>query len=397
MTIASIFVCLTVAALLLTAPDCDAFSNRLRLLIAPRSIFTKVPTRIQGPNRLSMATSSVGTADLDWPNLGFEYRETNSFALCTFKDGKWGPIERRTDPYIKVHIGATALHYGQACFEGLKAFQCKDGNVRIFRPDENAKRVVDSCARICMPEIPKELFLDAVATAVKDNLAFVPPYGTGGALYIRPLMFGSGPRIGLQPADEYTFVVLVLPVADYYRGGLAPVTAFVIEDYDRAAPRGVGNVKVAGNYAADILPNTEVKKKGFPIALYLDAKTNSCVEEFSTSNFLAITKDGNYVTPDSDTILPSITNKSLMELAADEGHAVEKRVVPMQEVMDGKFVEAGACGTAVVVTPVDKIVYKDSVVSVGTGVGPVLRKLYGRIRRIQVGEEEDKFNWMFDV
>lgn len=158
-----------------------------------------------------------------------------------------------------MHIGATALHYGQACFEGLKAFQCKDGKVRIFRPNENAKRIQQSCQRVCMPEVPEELFLSAVSDAVRNNLAYVPPYGTSGALYIRPLMFGSGARIGLQPADEYTFVVLVLPVADYYRGGLSPVSAFVVEDYDRAAPRGVGHVKVAGNYAADILPNTEVR------------------------------------------------------------------------------------------------------------------------------------------
>ena len=193
-----------------------------------------------------------------------------------------------------------------------------------------------------MPELSEELFLSAIRLAIKENLAYLPPFGTGGALYIRPLLFGSGPRIGLQPADEYTFVVLVLPVADYYRGGLSPVTAVVVDDYDRAAPRGVGNVKVAGNYAADLLPNTEFKKKGFPIALYLDSKTNSYVEEFSTSNFLAIDSMGRYVTPKSDAILESITNKSLMEIASDEGYEVQRRPVSVSEIVAGNFVEVVA-------------------------------------------------------
>ena len=190
-----------------------------------------------------------------------------------------------------------------------------------------------------MPELPEDIFLSAVRSAISNNLAYMPPFGTGGALYIRPLLFGSGPRIGLQPADEYTFVVLVLPVADYYRGGLSPVTAVIVEDYDRAAPRGVGNVKVAGNYAADLLPNTEYKKKGFPIALYLDSKTNSFVEEFSTSNFLAIDRKGRYVTPLSDAILESITNKSLMEIATDEGLEVQRRPLAISEIIDGNFAE----------------------------------------------------------
>jgi branched-chain amino acid aminotransferase len=305
---------------------------------------------------------------------------------------------------IKIHIGATALHYGQACFEGLKAFHCKDGKVRIFRPNENALRIDKSSKRVCMPEIPEEYFLNAVKKAVSENLDYLPPYGTGGALYIRPIVFGSGPRIGLQPSDQYTFIVMVLPVADYYRGGWNPVQAIVIEDYDRAAPKGVGNVKVAGNYAADILPNMAAKKKGFPIALYLDSKTNSYIEEFSTSNFIAISKDNKFVTPNSDAILPSITNKSLMEIAADEGHEVEVRPVKIDEVTEGKFTEIGACGTAVILTPVDKVIYKDNLYKLGNDADnnkaaetSVLRKLYNRIRRIQNGEEEDKFNWMMEL
>lgn len=344
--------------------------------------------------------SKVGSEALDWPNLGFEYRETTSFIQCEYKNGKWGELERKTDPYVKVHIGGTALHYGQACFEGLKAFQCKDKIVRIFRPDQNAARIARSCERVCMPPIPQDKFIDACTMAVKDNLGFVPPYGTNGALYIRPVLFGSGPRIGLQPSDEYIFIVLVIPVADYYKGGLKPVQAVVIDNYDRAAPRGVGNVKVAGNYASDLLPNVAAKKAGYPIGLYLDAKTNSFVEEFSTSNFLAVDKKGAYVTPKSEAILASVTNKSLMELAADEGMDVQVRPVKVDEIVAGNFQEVAACGTAVVVTPINKVLYKDSLVNIGepgaTTVGPIIKKLYDRVRRIQNGEEHFK-NWMHDV
>lgn len=303
---------------------------------------------------------------------------------------------------IKVHVGSTALHYGQAAFEGLKAFHCQDGKVRIFRPNENARRMAQSANRICMPEVPEQLFVEAVKRAVAENLAFLPPYGTGGALYIRPLLFGTGARIGLQPSDQYTFLVLVLPVADYYKGGWNPVSCVVVEDYDRAAPRGVGNVKVAGNYAADILANMAAKKKGFPIALYLDSKTNQYVEEFSTSNFIAIDTKGAFVTPSSGAILKSITNKSLMELAADEKRDVQIRNIHIDEVEKNKFNEIGACGTAVVLTPVDKVVYKDKLIKLGGDkpVSPedsILRQMYNRIRRVQYGEEEDVFGWLTEL
>lgn len=338
----------------------------------------------------------VGSANLDWPNLGFEYRETESFIKIDYKDGQWGEVQLETDPMIKIHIGATALHYGQACFEGLKAFHTKGGKVCIFRPQENADRIARSSRRVCMPPLPEQKFLDAIRLVVRQNLAYVPPYGTGGALYIRPLVYGSGPRIGLQPSADYTFIAMVLPVADYYKGGLKPVPACVVEDFDRAAPRGVGAAKVAGNYAADLMPNMAAKKNGFPIALYLDAKSNSFVEEFSTSNFLAIDKNGAYVTPKSDAILASITNKSLMDLAKDSGMDVQVRPIPIEEVMQGKFDEIAACGTAVVVTPVDKIVYKDRVATLNANIGAI-KKLYDRVRSIQNGEEEDRFGWMIEV
>jgi len=250
-----------------------------------------------------------------------------------------------------------------------------------------------------MPELPTEVFMDAIQKVVKDNIEYVPPYGSGGALYIRPLLFGSGPRIGLQPADEYQFLILVIPVGDYYKGGLSsPVDGLVVPDFDRAAPLGVGNVKVAGNYAADLLPNMQSKKKGFPIGLYLDAKTRTLIEEFSTSNFVGIDNtQKKYVTPRSPSVLPSITNKSLMQIAKDEGFEVEQRDIPVSEMKD--FDEVLAVGTAVVVTPVGSITQIDedgeetTYEFGGHEIGETTKQLYNRVRAIQNGEEEDKYGW----
>ncbi|CAM9216142.1 unnamed protein product [Choristocarpus tenellus] len=345
-----------------------------------------------------MSTKEVGSAPLDWSNLGFEYRDVNCHVKFVFRDGQWNEGELVADPYVKVHIANTGLHYGQAVFEGLKAFQSKDGSVKLFRPDENAKRIHASASRILMEPPPPELFIKACKMAVKENIEFVPPYGSGGALYIRPLLFGSGARIGLQPSDEYTLLVMAIPVGNYYKGGMKPTTAVVIEDFDRAAPKGVGHVKVAGNYAADMLPNILAKKAGYPIGLYLDAKTNSLVEEFSTSNFFGVTADNRFVTPDSPAVLPSITNKSLMDLAADAGMVVEQRAVALKEVSE--FVEVAACGTAVVMTSIKQIVHGVEVIKINGGsdeVGQVCQSLYDRVRGIQVGEEEDKFGWMETV
>lgn len=302
---------------------------------------------------------------------------------------------------IRVHAGATAFHYGQSAFEGLKAFQCQDGKIRIFRPELNAKRINKACHRICMPEIPESLFLEAINRAIEENVEYMPPYGTGGALYIRPLIIGSGGTIKLQPADEYTFLVIVMPVNDYYKSSWNYQPAIIVDGYDRAAPRGVGNVKVGGNYAADLLPNIDARKAGFPVALYLDAKTNSYVEEFSTSNFIATTKDRKYVTPKSDAILESITNLSLMDLALDESYDVQRRPIHVDEIFNNRFTEIGACGTAVVVTPIDHVYYHNRMIQLS----PVderpenskLYSMYKRIRRIQCGEEEDKFRWLTDL
>lgn len=343
---------------------------------------------------IASETKRTNSPQIDWENLGFKYMETACFVQTTWKNGEWSPLSLHSDPYIRVHIGATCLHYGQSCFEGLKAFCGADGIVRIFRPDQNAKRMMESADRLLIPRVPESLFLEAVHTAVRENKQYIPPYGTGGSLYIRPLLFGSGARIGLQPADEYTFLVLVLPVGDYYRGGLSPVTAIVMDDFDRAAPRGVGNVKVAGNYAADLMPNIMGKKAGYPINLYLDAVNRRTVEEFGTSNFIAI-KGNTYFTPDSTSVLPSITNKTLMELAEEEGMIVERRPIDIDEVWD--MDEVGACGTAVVVTAVTRLLYKNELKVIGNEpdkVGVRLNSLYKRVRALQNGEIEDKFGWL---
>lgn len=362
----------------------------------------------RGGSSLSVSATSTqvgapGTADLPWSELGFEFRPTKSHLRMIYRDGKWGEAELVESPYLNIHIGATALHYGQSCFEGLKAFAHDDGSVYMFRPDENAKRINNSGARVMMPEIPVSTFIQACNDVVKDNIAYVPPYGSGGALYLRPLLFGSGPRIGLQPAEEYTFIVLVIPVGDYYKGGLAkPVDSLIVDDYDRAAPLGVGAAKVAGNYAADLIPNMEAKKKGFPICLYLDAATHTLVEEFSTSNFIGIDNEQKrYVTPASPSVLPSITNKSLQTIAKDEGMTVEQRDIEVSEL--GDFDEAIACGTAVVVTPVGSLTRlgedgkEIAKFRFSEDVGVTTRRLYDQVRSIQNGEVEDTHNWNFKV
>jgi len=378
-----------------------------RFSLTPRNVLADDLSSTETSAPASIGKPGTAVLDTPWEELGFEFRPTKSNLRITYKDGEWGEMELCEDPYISLHMGATALHYGQACFEGLKAFAHEDHSVHVFRPDQNAIRLQSSCERTLMPTLPHDLFLKAVNEVVKDNIEYVPPYGSGGALYLRPLLFGSGPRIGLQPADEYTFVLMVIPVGDYYKGGLnKPVDGVIITDYDRAAPRGVGNVKVAGNYAADMLPNMLSKGKGYPISLYLDAATQGLVEEFSTSNFVGIdTEKSLYVTPKSRSVLPSITNKSLMTIAKDEGLTVEERDIPISEMES--FDEVLAVGTAVVVTPVGSVTMLGEEDD-GTGdkkyefgsseeVGPVTRKLYDRVRAIQFGEEEDKYGWNFKI
>lgn len=336
-------------------------------------------------------------AQLDWKSLGFAYHDTNCHIRYVWKDGRWSEGELVDSPYIPMHIAATALHYGQSAFEGLKAFRRKDGKVSLFRPEENARRLAVTARRTCMAVVPEDMFVDACKRVLKANMEFIPPYGTGGSMYVRPLLFGSGAEIGVAPAKEYTFIVLVTPVGAYYKGGLQGVRAIVVDDYDRAAPQGTGHVKIAGNYAASLYPHLEAKAAGYPVELYLDAKEHKWIEEFATSNFLAITKDGKYVTVESPSILPSITNMTLQQLARDMGIPVEVRPIPFEEVTS--FAEVAACGTAVVITPVNEIERAGKVYQTGpaTGCGPILEKLYKAVQGIQYGEIPDTHGWNVDV
>lgn len=333
---------------------------------------------------------------LDWQNLPFGYIKTDYNIRFYYKDGKWSEGELSTEETIPVHIAAPGLHYGQQAFEGLKVFETVDGRIVAFRPDENAKRMQRSCERIFIPEVPVDMFIKAVDTVVAANAKFVPPFGTGASLYVRPVIYGAGARVGLGPADEYVFIVFVTPVGPYYKGGFKPVKALVVEQYDRAAPNGVGDCKVGGNYAAGLRGGEYAKKKGFPIPLYLDPKEKKYVDEFGTSNFIAI-KGNTYLTPESNSILPSITNKSLMDIAALLGMNVEKRPIAIDEVEH--FDEVGAVGTAAVITPVCSIHYRDKVFTFcdEEKAGHTITKLYEYLTKLQTGEIKDTFGWLHEI
>ncbi len=333
--------------------------------------------------------------NIDWKNLGFQYMPVNCNIRYSYKDGEWSAIQLHKNSDINLSIAASCLHYGQAAFEGLKAFRCKDGKVKVFRPQENSKRMNLTNRHLLMPEIPEEMFLEALENVVKENIDFVPPYGTGGSLYIRPLTIGTGAQIGIAASSEYTFIMLATPVGPYYKGGMKPVKAWISDAYDRAAPCGTGSIKVAGNYAASLKPTKIAKQKDCQVALFLDAKTRSYIEEFGTSNFIAVTADNKYVTPKSPSILESITNISLRELARDIGLTVEHRPVPLEELND--FAEVGACGTAVVITPIGEIISTEKNYCYGDNIGPVLENLYNLMTGIQYGEEEDVHNWMYEI
>ncbi len=335
--------------------------------------------------------------DIDWAQLGFGFSDVNCHIRSVWKDGKWSEFEFVKEPTITMHIGASCLHYGQECFEGIKAFRQKSGRIVLFRPDQNALRMEKTAIRTVMPPMPPERFVEACRLVVAANEEFVPPYGTGGSLYLRPLLIGTGPQIGVAPAKEYTFMIMVMPVGAYYKGGLMPVRAVILDDWDRAAPHGMGDVKVGGNYAASLFAHEKAKRDGWPVELYLDAKTHTYVEEFSTSNFLAITRDGTYVTPDSHSVLPSVTNMSLKTVAADLGWPVECRPVPYTEIR--QFAEVAACGTAVVVTPVWEITRGEEVIRISSPdvVGEHLQRLYETVQAIQYGEIEDRHGWCCEV
>ncbi|HOT44313.1 MAG TPA: branched-chain amino acid aminotransferase [Spirochaetota bacterium] len=335
-------------------------------------------------------------AQLDWKNLPFGYEKTDYNVRYYYKDGTWSAGELVSDEIIPLHMAAPCLHYGQEAFEGLKAFETKDGRAVVFRPIENAHRLQKSCRRIFIPEIPDDMFMDAVQKVVAANRRFLPPYGTGASMYLRPLAIGIGARVGLGPASEYIFIMFATPVGPYYKGGFKPVKALVVEQFDRAAPQGVGDCKVGGNYAAGLAGGEYGHDHGYPVVLYLDSKEHRYIDEFSTSNFIGI-KDNTYVTPKSGSILPSITNDSLSIIAQDMGMIVERRPVEASELES--FDEVGAVGTAAVITPVNLIRFRDRNYTFGNGdePGPVVKKLYDRLTKIQTGDYEDKFGWLYEV
>ncbi|MFH0756457.1 MAG: branched-chain amino acid aminotransferase [Bacteroidota bacterium] len=332
--------------------------------------------------------------ELDWKNLGFNIMSTDYNVRCLFRNGKWGDLEVSSDETIPIHIGATCLHYGQESFEGLKAFTGADGRIRLFRHDENAKRMQTSARGILLAEVPVSLFMEAVEKVVLLNKKYVPPYGTGASLYIRPLLFGSGPEVGVRPAKEYTFLVFVMPVGPYFKTGFKPVNMMICRDHDRAAPMGTGHLKVGGNYAASMSSILEAHEKGYATAIYLDSRERKYIDECGPANFFGI-KGNTYVTPRSNSILPSITNMSLQTLAENMGMKVEKRPVLLEELAE--FDEAGACGTAAVITPIHKIFDPGREVTYTYGdasnPGPVITKLYETLTGIQKGDLEDPFGW----
>lgn len=332
--------------------------------------------------------------DIAWGKLPFGYYKTDYNVRAYYRDGKWGELEISSSETINIHMAATGLHYGQEAFEGLKAFRGKDGKIRLFRWEENAKRMRRSAQGIMMAEVPDELFKKAIMTVIKMNERFVPPYGTGASLYLRPLLFGSGPQVGVKPANEYMFMVFVAPVGPYFKEGFKPVNIQLVRDYDRAAPLGTGHIKVGGNYAASLVPAQRAHDEGYASVLFLDAKEKKYIDEAGPANFFGI-KDNTYVTPESVTILPSITNMSLRQIAADMGLKIDLRHVAVDEL--DTFDEVGACGTAAIISPIGKIFdrseNKTYLYAKNGQAGPISQKLYDTLIGIQLGDLEDKYNW----
>ncbi len=332
---------------------------------------------------------------LDWKNLPFGYFKTDYNIRCCYKDGKWGKLEVSTSEYIDIHMAATGLHYGQEAFEGLKAYMGKDGKIRLFRWEENAKRMISSADGIKMASFPAMMFREAIFKVIRMNKKFVPPYGSGASLYIRPLLFGSGAEVGVKPSKEYTFLVFVTPVGPYFRGGIKPVNMLICRDFDRAAPLGTGIYKVGGNYAASMRAVIAAHEGGYSSTIFLDAKEKRYIDECGPANFFGI-RDNTYVTPKSESILNSITNMSLIDIAKGLGMKTERRQVPVEELSD--FTETGACGTAAIISPIAKIVDPDKnmIYEYCKDGQPGSRslKLYNTLVSIQYGDEPDTHGWI---
>lgn len=336
--------------------------------------------------------------NIDWGNLGFGYIVTDKRYVSEYRDGKWdeGILTEKSEIVLSECAGV--LQYAQTVFEGLKAYTTQDGKIVTFRPDLNAERMMDSAKRLEMPVFPKEKFIDAIEQVVKANMSYVPPFGSGSSLYIRPYMFGKNAVIGVKPADEYQFRIFTTPVGPYFKGGAKPLT-LCVSDFDRAAPHGTGNIKAGLNYAMSLHPIMEAHRNGFDENMYLDSATRTKVEETGGANFLFVTKDGTVVTPKSDTILPSITRRSLLYVAEKYlGLKVEEREVYFEEVRE--FVECGLCGTAAVISPVGKIVNHGEEICFPSGMekmGPVMQRLYDTLTGIQMGRIEAPEGWIYEI
>ena len=336
--------------------------------------------------------------DIDWSNLGFGYVKTDKRFVANYKDGAWDNGVITDDDKVVISECAGVLQYSQSCFEGMKAYTTEQGHTVIFRPDMNASRMADSCRRLEMPVFPEDKFVEAIAETVRANEDWVPPYGSGASLYIRPYMFGSNPVIGVKPADEYQFRVFTTPVGPYFKGGAKPLT-IKVSDFDRAAPHGTGHIKAGLNYAMSLHAIVTAHEEGYAENMYLDPATRTKVEETGGANFLFVTKDGKVVTPKSDSILPSITRRSLVHVAKEYlGLEVEEREVLFDEVKD--FAECGLCGTAAVISPVGKIVDHGKEICLPSGMdemGPVTKKLYETLTGIQMGRIEAPKGWIYTV
>ena len=336
--------------------------------------------------------------NIDWANLPFGYQVTDKRFVANYKNGAWDAGELTSDATVHISECAGVLQYAQTCFEGLKAYTTKDGRIVTFRPDLNADRMASSCERLEMPVFPKERFVQAVLDTVKANIDWVPPFGSGATLYIRPYMFGSNAVIGVKPADEYQFRILVTPVGPYFKGGVKPIVVR-ISDLDRAAPHGTGDIKAGLNYAISLHNIMDAHRNGFAENMYLDPATHTYIEETGGANILFVTKDGKLVTPKSNSILPSITRRSLIQVAKDYlGIEVEERKINKNELAD--FAECGLCGTAAVISPIGKIVDHGTEINVPSGmeeIGPVLKKLRETLTGIQMGEIKAPEGWIYEI
>ena len=336
--------------------------------------------------------------NIDWKNLGFGYIQTDYRFVANYKNGAWDEATLTEDPNVVINECAGVLQYAQTVFEGMKAYTTKDGRIVTFRPDLNGERMEQSAARLEMPIYPKDKFVEAIIKTIKANEAYVPPYGSGATLYVRPYMFGSNPVIGVKPADEYQFRVLTTPVGPYFKGGAKPITIRVC-DFDRAAPRGTGHIKAGLNYAMSLHAIVDAHKQGYDENMYLDAATRTKVEETGGANFLFVTKDGKVVTPKSNSILPSITRRSLIQVAKEYlGLEAEEREIYLDELKD--FAECGLCGTAAVISPVGKIVDHGKEICFPSGMeemGPVTKKLYETLTGIQMGTIKAPEGWVVEI